>query len=652
MIAALLVLTGLGPRTVHAQEVNLFQVTHTGGYMELGVGHEGEEISGGGEGTSRAENLRFYEALGLDLEGAIYHPLFLRFKGEGVFEFNQGADEPLTTSKTLPGNQGLRSGSWNLYFFEQHPLSLSLYGRNHMASLERKFADNFRGDSSFYGGIFSIRKGPLPTSLSYEHSVQSGAGAFRVVDEGSDEWLISSNYEIGGSSKGLLEYKRTDEDILDRRRDTHDFWATHTTWLQGNRPKRFRGRFHYKDGHEEANGIERRDRLVLASTSLEWEHAPTFSSGYYIDFNRNELDGDFVDRWHLGTGLSHQLYGSLTSILRLEMNSETASFGKIRRYSVMISEAYNKRLGRWGTLRLSVTPSWLFETRDPRQEFGLVIDERVLLEGLAPVELRRREIDPTTIVVRDSSRSIIYSEGPDYTVTLRDQVVELRRNPFGSIPEGSELLVDYSYRLDEAGDSLQSSLNLSTSLSLPRGFELYAEYYDSEERRISGRLARPLEPHNRWTVGAWFSRGRFLAGIRYEDERESFTPQSVLSEELRISSLGWRAWRLQLAASHRYVKYSKTDESASRLYFSGRIMRRFSRWASLEIKGEHEQESWSGIDATVRNRQDINRTEISALFSLDFRAIRVELEAEFARLEQNGIQRNEEQIFLLLRREF
>ncbi len=650
-IVALLLVEAGAPRKAGAQEVKLFRLTDVGGYVEFGVNNERQKRKTEGQSWREASNLVFEELLGLEVQGDIYHPMFLRFRGEADFLFSQGEDEIIVGSSQLPGNRQLMSGSYSLSFFEQRPLSFMFYGSNRVAEVERRFSEDWEVRSEVYGARARFRKGPLPLGLSYRHDSRKGGTATqRRFDEVTDEWMISTNYKIGKSSQGLMSYRGQDRELADRQWTSNLVRLDHTTVLDREAPKKFRAYFEY-EGLEASELSERR---YVANTSLNLQHTKTLWSDHLISFDRSEFGSDFIDRWEVDTGLTHQLYGSLTSSARVEVEGETSSFGTVRRYAGILEESYRKRLGRWGRLEILLAPFFQFEERKPRREFGFVVDEPTSLKPSTPVRLPHKEIDPATILVTNTDRTdlFVYADPWDYTVTVTGDVVELERSFSSRIPEDGDVLVNYSYRQEGSGETLTSRFSLSTRLYLPKNFELYGEYLDLEEKELSGNPRGLREPRRRLAVGVLFSRWWFSGDLYYAEVWKSFAPQRTFSQSLSFLPRGWKGWRSSLAESQSYTQFFNSDEALWRLNVSGRISRSFGRWGTLLIAGEYESQKWSGGQALERSRQDRSGFEVSSEFTVTFRSTIVGLGVDIARLERNRETEYLDRVFLRVRRAF
>ncbi|MFQ5479125.1 MAG: hypothetical protein ACE5E4_10960 [Candidatus Binatia bacterium] len=619
-----------------AQQIAPFKVTGSGGFVELGTRLRSEDRKRT-DTSFNAEELKFEESVQLDLDGYVYHPRFLKFGVGGRFKTIQGDDESGTLF--LPG------GDLRLTFLETHPYSLSLYADVAEREVERTFARTFELTSELYGVTLSGRRGRFPFQVSYDHRTRQGAGPGEDIDEVGEELSARVRYDMGGNSEGVLRYHLTDEDIQDQAIRRQELLVDNTTYLAGDKRKRFTGNVRFLEQSD-----LRDTQSLFAFGNIDWLHRDSFSTHYHLDFQSNEVGDQSVDTWNVTTSLRHQLYESLSTTAELLGHFEDASFGTTSRYRGRIRESYTKRLGSWGRLGINFSPYGELEQRRPVEGSALVTDEAHALHAESPVELNRRDIDVATIIVTDDQGSIVYVENEDYLVTVRGPVTEISRLATGRIADGETVLVDYSFLLAAEGDVLSVGTDVGMNLSFLDGVTLFWRLTYNDQSQISGDLDTRLESLNRHTVGVKLSRTWLSVSAEYEDYDSTFVAYNGFSESLSVFTPSRAWWRARLSGGHQYQEYTDTDEKVSRFNVTGLVGANVSTRGLVEIGADYQRQDWSGGQDPGFN--DVDAFGLKTSFTWRYRKILVKLDGRLSRVDRQGQTEDRKRIVLSLRREF
>ena len=158
-LVVLLVLAVASP--AQAQQKEPLAVSGLHGFVELGVRWRDETRSSYGVEVPYADELKFEERLHLDLSGYVYLPRFLRYRLSGDLQLLQETEQG--------NNDVLTGGKWSLSFFEEHPYSLELFRDDRQTNVEQPFFRSYDEETSIYGATFHVRRGPIPTDVSFTH---------------------------------------------------------------------------------------------------------------------------------------------------------------------------------------------------------------------------------------------------------------------------------------------------------------------------------------------------------------------------------------------------------------------------------------------------------------------------------------------------
>jgi hypothetical protein len=172
-----------------------------------------------------------------------------------------------------------------------------------------------------------------------------------------------------------------------------------------------------------------------------------------------------------------------------------------------------------------------------------IIGEHVTLTGTAYLSLAHSHVVAGSVVVSNNTRSQSYLEGRDYTLTLVGVDTRLQRLVAGSILDGQDLLVDYSYQTGGTFAYTQADQSLSFSWGLRNILNVYARYLDAQPRLTSGEPTFTLNTVRSALYGAHTDlplrlRVEMMLGgsLEHEDRRETISPFVRQSADMYLQS--------------------------------------------------------------------------------------------------------------------
>jgi hypothetical protein len=167
-----------------------------------------------------------------------------------------------------------------------------------------------------------------------------------------------------------------------------------------------------------------------------------------------------------------------------------------------------------------------------------VVGEEHVVDKGRVFRLDNRLAIPSTVMVYDASRTILYEEGADYQVDQIAGWVELRAQPTGRIQEDETLLIDYQYRLEVPESSRSTWLAYSVGLSWT-GIALSHGRSIQEVNPLDGTLQSPLDFRDEQWVRLSVSRQTLLGGVSlnagYRQRKELDHPFSSKEMQLQWS---------------------------------------------------------------------------------------------------------------------
>jgi hypothetical protein len=617
------------PDSAGAQQIEVLKLTDVRGFVELGVESRRELRERDGQDTFDRDDIDLREILNVSTSGYVYHPRFLTFSAGALLDLIQVSNRGEVTSD----DREQLGGHWNLNFLKEHPWGLTLLGDVRELEIERPFQSSLDVTSRVMGAAFHYRQGPLPFVFSYKNRDRSGG---EDIDESGDEWAIRADYDLSEDSYGRLEYVTTDEDIRGQDIDRQVFFANNRSFFGPARSKRLNTSFRSYRQSDASGDTD----LTTAIGLFDWRHSPTFSTSYGIDFQRTEREVSDTDNLNLFASARHRLFESLTSELEAYGRFQDASFGDERRMGGALREEYTKELADWGRLRLMLTPHAEIVQNRPEGQFGFQNDEAVVLTGVLPVRLGETNIDVSTIVVTDASRSITYVEDLDYMVLQRGGVVELRRLITGDIADGETVLVDYQFALEGDNDIRDSGIDAAVSITFIEVSTFYWQRWQSEKKVLSGEIDGRLDTVDRQTWGHRLAFPWLTTRIEWERDRSEFAPYDAFSLSATLSTpVGWPA-RGQILGSRRELDYSDTDEDIVFTTVAAALSLRLTPRTLLDLEGDYVREEWSGRD--VQGLNDLDGYGLRLAVTWQLRRFQLTLGGRYLKLDREDDQDEEE----------
>lgn len=550
-------------------------------------------------------NQEFNEWVELDVDGAIYHPALMSFSQYMKFEWRQLESE--LNHEPAAGSSGFLTGyDSRVTLLKDKPYTLNVYARRDQDTFSSPFVSRTESDTTQYGADFRLRYYTLPTVLSYTHSDTRQKGFYNSTDE-------FETVELQTSIAGIA-YNGSYED---RHRTTAETFASDVQstdhYLRGHH-------FFDADRHIRLNSLasyrHTRTHTFDYSTSdvterLIWKHTQTVESDYEARHQRSIWDESESRTTSGQARITHVLYENLVTRLcgryardDFDRNSEVA-------YGGLLDLGYNRRIPG-GHLYISASNEYEVLDRNIVELMSQITDEPHVLTSGTVSFLNRRNIDAATIVVTDSTGSIVYINEIDYRISTIENSVRIRRLPLGAIADGAAVLVSYSYLSNPAFDSAIYTQSYDARLFLWSALTLSYRYRSADERLLSG-----IAPENDGDMESW---GAGMNVVwRWTETSLDF------DDTFSDAGVSTRRWRLEESLTLRPTRslfwgmrgwYSKTDfkarddtEDAYGVMASQDW--RPMRWCTFEL-----QAAWRRIEGRFEESTDL---EIEAGIRLSYR---------------------------------
>jgi hypothetical protein len=540
---------------VGAAAAQLLSIGGLDGQLGFTSTYENQDISHPQQ-HQHLDRLYLEERGGVRTRGYFYDPDLLRFTAGvelGWFEdhMNNKTDG---TSTSLSGDGSLTGFDADVNVLGAKSYGFDVFGNRSEGFTRRDFAGQVKTDLERYGVTWRLQNLPLSSYVSVEQ--QDIRQRFTLVPAGvqqDERRRMVSYYGERRSSTSTLTVDYHFDDVLDRVL-TQGAYQVHSggvfhLWRFGD---------YLDDNLASSAQAYNRSGDVSGTTIFEHEelqlrHSRYLTSTYGYTFAMFNQSGSGTTMSHNGfASLQHQLYESLTSSGNVNAGYTELSPGQDVTYGGGLGLGYRKQIPWDATFFATVGTGYQLDDRAVPSGQLAVIDEPHAFPPEEDFLLVNVGVIDSTIVVTDSTKSVIYEPQVDYLIdNSSPPFTRLQRNPISpgrGIPPGGAVLVSYSFKVSGALKVGSRSINLSAGLD----FKWLSLFYSGQRLRqdlFTGSASDIFGPVNADTMGVethWRSdlgEGRLLNEYLTYDANDlryqafSFT-QSALGNPRRWLTVG------------------------------------------------------------------------------------------------------------------
>ena len=288
--------------------------------------------------------------------------------------------------------------------------------------------------------------------------------------------------------------------------------------------------------------------------SLVLQHTPHLSSQYGVDYARTTVGGQTTQLTALQATLTHRLYESLISSARVYGSDEEFSSSSQQVEGFSLSENYRKRIP-WGTLTLDVGGG--YSVTDDKTQPGLIsiLNESQTLSDTVTTFLNNPNVVAGTVVVTNTTVTITYLLGVDYSLTPRGTLTEIRRLPAGAIANGTTVLVRYQYQSGLPIKYGTRDLHGRATVELFNHLTLYVSRSSSENSVLSGANEGQLQNLEETLFGTTVRWDPASVTAEHEIYDSSITPYTSDMVSLNVASPIGETQRVGANALYRHLSY-------------------------------------------------------------------------------------------------
>ncbi len=504
-------------------------------------------------------------------------------------------------------------------------LPITVYTRQNVSDIDRAFGGSLENTFRETGVRLDLRHETLPTHFqAFRREIEQEDRLLRdrfEIDQ--DTVQADGRVELGANHQLAWDVRYDDVDEAGNLRLTRSVErletnATHTIRF-GERGKNvLRTRMRYFDETGDRNL-----RQLRIDPRLRLRHTDTFHTWYDYSYGRDDRIDQEQRTQRISGNFQHDLFQSLTTIgsagfERFELPMETftsdEAFGRL--------DTEYRKIVPGGRLTIGLDGSFVRQDQSDRGAPIAVTDDLFVFDAFDRIVIRRRNVDPLTIVLTDVAGFIVFTEGVDYLVRMLADRIEIDRLAGGFIAPGQAVLVDYVVGPEPGGrtDTVGAGVDFRYTFTegVFDGLSLYLQYRHQEESRDVRDPDFLENDFDDTRYGVEYTRGKAYLRAEYQERRGALSPFDAVRFEGRwVEPLG-RGSNLVLSGIFQEVDRSLEDLRTTTTTLTGRWNHRLdARWRVALIVRQQWSDDSRGFESRAFEQQlDVSwrrgRTELYA----------------------------------------
>ncbi len=629
---------------VQAEEITPFKITSTGGSLSLRYESTNTETNS----SSTYESQLWQEELTLNMNSYVYHPNFLKMN------FSAGLLANQLESGSTDSNQRVNNLSARLSFLSKRAYPFSLYYDQSNTMTPSSSAGDFLLEHKKYGADISLRSPltPVTMKLTAHKETSYGTGANQITDDTSNHAKLIMEYSYGSGDHVSLSHQINNSvsrsgslNLAITERESNTYFTNVKTKNRFGDNKQL---YLITDlGLNKQEEFPERESLFFNPT-LDWRHNKKFTSYYTHLTEHTDEEGLETDNNRTTARLKYTGDDSLSGILGASLNNSesTSTESTNKGINLGISKAIDVSYGKYS---LNYNTNYNIQDQTSSLDLQPVLGDQYTIGGVTPVEITQNNIDTSTIIISNITRTQTYLENLDYNIIVIGDQTLIERLITGNIADGQSILIDYSYQTGGTikYDRLTQGLNLG--LALGKHYNFFANVYDSEQKLKEGIPTTSLNSYDgvtlRFQVKKPLEEKVTLGGEvqmkQHNEESNSYNQQNI-SANIYMPVLTNALLSVNAGISKRDDETSDEDSDGKTLGF--RIVGRPWLRTRLSFDSSYSQNSGGSSDhSMLRNTLD---------FEWRYRRLNYSATVSQQSEEQGTTEQNDWSIFMKLIRSF
>ena len=546
-------------QTSHAREFVPFQsvpqlkLTGFSGYTNLEY-QLNDQVSKGTSSNSHSTYSTLRGDLSLSSQGFIFHPNFITLDVGGGPTFESTTNQTDFTSSTLQGaNYNFRAMA---SFLREKPYRGSVFFERANPSISLQGGQTFTLGTIRYGGSLSLLEPvlPIPLEAQFIRTQTEGSGSGRNVNDISDTLSLATTKSLGELGTTSAQYSFSQQDSSSGSQDlaiqnvsstSQSVSFDHQVDIGDNAKYHVDNRFAYNTSSYsgQQSGYDQDD--MRFNTNLRAKLLEELQASGQYSFNTSTQSRENYTTHGLGANLAYtpnNIWGVNGGVTAQE---NTGSQFRSSTRGVNGSAHYFQELPI-GSAVFNYGAGYSVSEQVALSATRLVSGESIVMSSTIVSSLSNRNV-VGAVRVWNLTRTQEYVEGFAFKVTTfgtETRLVRLIAVGPGSIFEGENVLVDYSF--DVGGSNATSTLgqNLNADWTISEHYSAYFRYSTSTPTLTSGFATTSLNKTSGTTIGTRTNLPvkilgipvKFTSNVELESRQESNTSFRRLGDDYSIQT--------------------------------------------------------------------------------------------------------------------
>lgn len=474
----------------------IFQLANLRHWADLEYTYEGDTFRTDGSSGRSSQDHEFKEIYHLEIDYALFNYRI----ANGSIEVDLGWTQNM---KNIRDNGDRKDQAYgleleyllDLNLFERRPYPVSLSVSQLQERVDEPFSQNYDLTNMNFSTLAAWRNKVVPLQLAYRYFETQTDGLSRDRRQMTDEISLTVDADHGdfGSTRarGLKRVSSTTLEGVESsgETDTYEFETDNIlTWDSWSHEQLLQSTYR-----------RQRDKGLSSFSTTQWDERLDLQLGKALEtgasYQERKTEQLLQSRLHREgkAWIEHRLFNSLTTRVERTQNWTEYNTGEEQSEKNQISFLYTKKLPAKSQLRLAYSFSAGLIDRDLSEQEIIIINEQLTVQ-VDDNYLIHRDVIVDSVDVYSEDRSVLYSEGIDYTLeentaTRELELVFFLPFPSGNITSGETLSIDYHYQINNSIEYSTTLHKVSTSLSLfENRYRIYGHYSNSDEDLESGEV--------------------------------------------------------------------------------------------------------------------------------------------------------------------
>ena len=587
-------------------------------FFVVDYGFNGQQSMPKQGGNNYSLNNNFAESYNAGIE----YSLLSDYIVNGHLKISLGMDQQMYSGSSSYASSSAGSGSGSRYsydldglIFKLSPTPAYFSARSETQHLQNPFSKGYDVTTDVYSVGASFKHRILALNIGYSNSTEETSGTSSDTRTQSEQLVLRARNNVKNSKTDVqffhssftmqpLSYNGTV-----RSSDTSYSVIGNNYLMLTQSGSSLDSTIRYR---EETSGRVTKDFSIGEGLSLQLGKALTLGIGYEYATNSTSAATDINssdDKLQGGSvSLSHRLYNSLVTQLKVQGSKSDGSAGTTDLYGGSAGFTYTKKL--YEADRLNINYSRGFSVMDRNLTTGVLtaFNEPLTAQLTATSQLQQPYVVEATVIVNDLANPLLrYTENSDYRLVKVGAYTGFDFAIIGSrIADGQKLQVTYSYRVD-ANENLRTSNHVgSAMITFQEGtYGFNGNFTLSNQTDESGSSA--LSDSRRslsYTIGATRNKNNTFANIVYgKNESEELKNMYVEGTYRVTRNFEEATVNAQISDRNTWTEattYNRTATSQNSFMLNADYSRNIFANALLNVRASYYRFSETG-----RERDDI-----------------------------------------------